>query len=233
MYLLETYTHNIFTNEHDQTPLERNWESLRTELIDLTDYRIDTSRDKWYQEVYMFYKLDIESFIPTHPSDVNRLPKGIVAETFFLNGCRLRGLRCNSCSGDEDVMGADFNISCGNETRFFDVSVDTSKRGLMSKVREGRFPTLFIPWEEAKSSNGYLRSYAERYLRYGIFNTNEYFSNILSSNYIVLDHIKRMFWKNQEDCGRVFGKKGINFSKAGIQYIRSLEGTLRLLRKGI
>ena len=35
-----------------------------------------------YQEQYMYNKLEIEEFAH-YPSDINRLPKGIVAETLF------------------------------------------------------------------------------------------------------------------------------------------------------
>lgn len=172
----------------------------------------------------MYNKLEIDEFTPHYPSDINRLPKGIVAETLFLQASRLTQRECFPCLGQEDVMGADFRITYGKQTRFFDVTVNFSERGFKKKVREGRFPSLFLPWKEDESNNGYKRSYAERYLRTGTINTEEYFTNIISSNYKILDRLKRFFWKGQ------ISDVDFDYSRAGIQYIKSLEGVLRLLR---
>ena len=157
---------------------ESNWRELKEEILDFADFKISTSKDKWYQEAYMFYIYEVDIFNPKHPGDINSLPKGLISEVFFLKGCQRTGIMCSPCLGEEDVMGADFKICNGNETRFFDVTVNTSRRGLYKKVREGRFPTLFLPWKEEETNNGYKRSYPERYLRYGTFNTEEYFGEI-------------------------------------------------------
>ena len=201
-----------------------NWQYFKEELLSLIDYRLSSSNAKWYQEQYMYNKLEIEEFTPHYPSDINRLPKGIVAETLFLQASRLTQRECFPCLGQEDVMGADFRITYGKETRFFDVTVNFSERGFKKKVREGRFPSLFLPWKEDESNNGYKRSYAERYLRTGTINTEEYFTNIISSNYKILDRLKRFFWKGE------VSDVDFDYSRAGIQYIKSLEGVLRLLR---
>ncbi len=213
------------------TPSESHWVDLKAEILDFADYRISTSKDRWYQEAYLFYKYEIDIFNPRYPSDINSLPKGLISEVFFLKGCNNTGLLCSPCLGEEDVLGADFKICKGNETRFLDVTVNTSKKEFDNKVREGKFPTIFLPWKEEETNNGYKESYAERYLRHGTFNTDEYFKNILSSNYQILDRLKRSFWRNQNSEKDVLGKKGLDFTQAGIMYIKSLEGVLNVLRQ--
>ena len=131
-----------------------NWQYFKEELLSLIDYRLSSSNAKWYQEQYMYNKLEIEEFTPHYPSDINRLPKGIVAETLFLQASRLTQRECFPCLGQEDVMGADFRITYGKETRFFDVTVNFSERGFKKKVREGRFPSLLLPWKENENNNG-------------------------------------------------------------------------------
>ena len=204
--------------------MHENWQYLKEELLSLIDYKLSSSNAMWYQEKYMYDKFVIDEFTPHYSSDINKLPKGIVAETLFLQASRLTQRECFPCLGQEDVMGADFRITYGKQTRFFDVTVNFSERGFKKKVREGRFPSLFLPWKEDESNNGYKRSYAERYLRTGTINTEEYFANIISSNYKILDRLKRFFWKGQ------ISDVDFDYSRAGIQYIKSLEGVLRLLR---
>lgn len=217
--------------DSELTPSENNWKDLKTEIQDFADYRISTSKDRWYQEVYLFYKYEIEIFNPRYPSDINSLPKGLISEVFFLKGCNQTGIICSPCLGEEDVLGTDFKIQKGNETRFLDVTVNTSQREFKNKVIEGKFPTIFLPWEEEESNNGYKQSYAERYLRHGTFDTDGYFKNILSSNYQILDRLKRSFWGNQGSEKEVLGKRGLDFTRAGVMYIKSLEGVLNLLRQ--
>ena len=204
--------------------MNENWQYLKEELLSLIDYKLSSSNAMWYQEKYMYDKFVIDEFTPHYSSDINKLPKGIVAETLFLQASRLTQRECFPCLGQEDVMGADFRITYGKETRFFDVTVNFSERGFKKKVKEGRFPSLFLPWKEEENNNGYKRSYAERYLRTGTINTEEYFANIISSNYKILDRLKRFFWKGQ------ISDVDFDYSRAGIQYIKSLEGVLRLLR---
>ena len=204
--------------------MHENWQYLKEELLSLIDYKLSSSNAMWYQEKYMYDKFVIDEFTPHYSSDINKLPKGIVAETLFLQASRLTQRECFPCLGQEDVMGADFRITYGKQTRFFDVTVNFSERGFKKKVREGRFPSLFLPWKEDESNNGYKRSYAERYLRTGTINTEEYFTNIISSNYKILDRLKRFFWKGE------VSDVDFDYSRAGIQYIKSLEGVLRLLR---
>ena len=206
--------------------MHENWQYLKEELLSLIDYKLSSSNAMWYQEKYMYDKFVIDEFTPHYSSDINKLPKGIVAETLFLQASRLTQRECFPCLGQEDVMGADFRITYGKQTRFFDVTVNFSERGFKKKVREGRFPSLFLPWKEDESNNGYKRSYAERYLRTGTINTEEYFTNIISSNYKILDRLKRFFWKGE------VSDVDFDYSRAGIQYIKSLEGVLRLLRRG-
>ena len=219
------------TEYKEANSLDEHWSYLKDELISLIDYRLKTSNNRWYQEQYMYDRLYIDEFNPSYPSDINRLPKGIVAEGVFWEACKLTNRKCFPCLGQEDAFGTDFRITYDKETRFFDVTVNTSERGFRKKIREERFPTLFLPWKENESNNGYKRSYAERYLKTGSINTEEYFSNLIYSNYKILDKLKRSFWRKEKSEDSVFGRKTFDFDRVGIQYIRNLEGVLRLLRE--
>ena len=108
--------------------MNENWGFLKEQLLSLIDYRLSSSSARWYQEQYMYNKLEIDEFTPHYPSDINRLPKGIVAEALFLQASRLTQRECFPCLGQEDVMGADFRITYGKQTRFFDVTVNFSER---------------------------------------------------------------------------------------------------------
>jgi hypothetical protein len=215
------------------SPLEVNWLGIKSDILNLAEYRISTSKEKWYQEAYMFYKYEVDTFNPKHPGDINSLPKGLLSEVFFSNACQKVGIMCSPCLGEEDIWGADFKICKDDETRFLDVTVNTSQRGFKRKVREGRFPTIFLPWKEENTNNGYIMSYPERYLKYGTFNTKEYFSNVLYSNYQILDGIERTFWKNQNSSREVLGGKRVDYTKAGSMYIKNLEGVLNLLKESL
>ena len=215
------------------SPIEVNWLSIKPDILSLAEYRISTSKEKWYQEAYMFYAYEVDNFNPKHPGDINSLPKGLLSEVFFLKACQNVGITCSPCLGEEDVWGADFKISKDDETRFLDVTVNTSERGFRRKVREGRFPTIFLPWKEEKTNKGYRRSYVERYLEHGTFNTKEYFRNVLHSNYEILDGLERSFWKNQNNSREVLGGKRVDYTKAGRMYIKNLEGVLNLLKRGL
>lgn len=215
------------------SPIEENWLSIKPDILGLAEYRISTSKEKWYQEAYMFYIYEVDTFHPKHPGDINSLPKGLLSEVFFLKGCQEVGIECSPCLGEEDIWGADFKISKGDETRFLDVTVNTSERGFRRKVREGRFPTIFLPWKEEIARNNYKRSYAERYLGSGTFNTREYFSNVLHSNYEILDGLERTFWRNQNNSREVLGGRRVDYTRAGRMYIKYLEGVLNLLKKSL
>ena len=211
--------------------MNEHWYYLKNGLLSLIDYRLDSSSDRWYQEQYMYEKLYIDDFYPSLPSDINKLPKGIVAEALFLEACKLTNRECFPCPGIEDVIGADFRITYGRETRFFDVTVNTSERGFRKKVIEGRFPTLFLSWEENGNNSRYKRSYAEMYLRTGTINTEKYFTNIISLNYKILDKLKRSFWRGEKSDERILGMRDFDYSRVDTQYIKNLEGVLRVLKE--
>ena len=44
-----------------------NWQYFKEELLSLIDYRLSSSNAKWYQEQYMYNKLEIEEFTPHYP----------------------------------------------------------------------------------------------------------------------------------------------------------------------
>ena len=93
--------------------MHENWQYLKEELLSLIDYKLSSSNAMWYQEKYMYDKFVIDEFTPHYSSDINKLPKGIVAETLFLQASRLTQRECFPCLGQEDVMGADFRITYG------------------------------------------------------------------------------------------------------------------------
>jgi len=149
---------------------------------------------------------------------------------FFLNACKQNGIDCNPSCGDEDVMGADFYLTYGKETRFFDVTTNTFAKSVSKKVREGTFPSLFIPW--AYRNNG-KPSYAEDYLREGKFNGTQFLHNILDVNYVMLDSLRRKVWRNQDVDRKLFGDEVLDLSRCGIQYLNHLDGILYLIRKAM
>lgn len=178
--------------------------------------------------------MDIDGFTPKRASEINSLPQGLIAEVFFLNACRQSAIDCEPSFGDEDVLGADFKITHGNETRFFDVSINTSGRSVKKKVKEGTFPTLFLPWKESlDGSSSSCMTYAEKYLKYGTFDGRNFLCQIISSNYFVLDSLRRRVWRNEDPLKKVFNHESVDLSESGIQYVRNLDGVLMLLRRAI
>ena len=97
--------------------MNENWQYFKEELLSLIDYRLSSSNAKWYQEQYMYNKLEIEEFTPHYPSDINRLPKGIVAETLFLQASRLTQRECFLVL-TRRCMGVDFRITYGKGRDF-------------------------------------------------------------------------------------------------------------------
>ncbi len=229
--MLATYP-GIIEKRTETDGLDSNWIDLKGELLQLAQYRVDTVQQKWYRDVYIEYMMDIDSFYPTRYSEINRLPQGILAEVFFLNACRQNMFNCVPSYGEEDIMGADFKLTYGDETRFFDVSINTSGRSMKKKVKEGTFPTLFLPWKKDFSDNGDGPiTYAERYLKYGRFDGKTFLHSILDSNYIVLDSLKRKVWREEDVQKKIFNNESLDLSESGIQYIRTLEGVLLLMRR--
>lgn len=228
--LIESSTELKYVYENpQQSPLQENWRELKSEILALTDFRMETTKDMWYYNEYKSLRCEIESFVPKYPFDINLLPRGILAEVLFLDACRRREVNCCPTLGQEDVLGADFKVSKGRETRFFDVSVNTSIEGITGKIRGGTFPTIFLPWNEP--GKGFRRSYAESLLRKGTYNCNEYFKNIFTSNYSILEKLKRVYQKKQRI--EIFGCENLDLSDAGILYIKDLEGVLDLIRNSM
>jgi len=226
-----TETNYSVPKYEDRKPMEEHWNYVKDGLLSLIDFRLDSSGNRWYQEQYMYEKLYIDEFYPSDSSDINRLPKGIVSEWFFLEACKLTNKECSPCLGIEDIMGADFMITYEKETRFFDVTINFSEKMFEKKVKEGNFPCVFLPWDENKNKNGLRRSYAERYLKTGDINIEEYFTNIFSLNYKILERLERSFWEGEKSEERAFKKMDFDYSRVGIQYIKNLEGVLRLLKE--
>ncbi len=213
-----TYYENI------NTP-QRRWDGVRYEVCDLMEYRIENgSSPQWYRDacidnIYIFGNAVELNDV----SDLNRLPNGFIAEVFFMEACRDLGIECTPTCGEEDTWGVDFKISNGFDTRFLDVTIDTSNSGFRRKNRAGTFPTLFIPWS---ISHSFSRSYAYRYIETGEFYSDEFISKIVSFNYKNLHNLRKDVWS---DCPN----SGSYMSLEGVHYLENLEGILEILKSAL
>ena len=158
-----------------------------------------------------------------NPSEINVLTSGIVSEVFFMEACNRMGLNCIPTRGYQDSLGADFMIENGKETRFLDVSLDTSKKGLEKKNKVGTFPTIFIPWRTNRVGKRKEVSYSEKYLCTGVFNRRKFFSDILNYNYRNLHILERDVRKGS------YSEEGY-MGAEGFQYVNDLKGTISMLR---
>lgn len=199
------------------------WDSVRSEVCGLMEYRINHgSPPKWYKDVCIdtMYIFGNASYL-NDVCDVNRFPNGFIGEVFFMEACSKLGIECVPTYGDEDTWGADFRISDGKDTRFLDVTINTSDNGLRKKNKAGTFPTLFIPWY--MNSN---QSYVHHYIETGEFDTEEFIGNILSYNYKNLHNLRRDVWSDSP--------KGQGYmSLYGIKYLEGVEGSLNILKRGV
>lgn len=225
---METESRNLNCIEIEvgERTLQQRWDKVSSSVCSLIDYRFQYgSKEKWYTDNYTAIKQEfLERPYLEKVSEINQYPGGILAEVFFMQACNQIGIYCEPTSGDEDVFGVDFKIEDDFETRFLDVSINVSSKGLSKKNRDGTFPTLFIPWAVKKNVNGYSPSYAEYYLSTGLFNGKEFFNSILDYNYSNLHDLKKSVWND--------GKLGEGYmSLNGIQYLKHLEGILGMIRR--
>jgi len=228
--LLDTYRHTLEI-ERD-CDIQSNWQDIKEDIVEVVEYRIESTQQSWYRKVYTDCLRLVDRFDPHEPQDINHFPQGILAEVFFMNACRQVGLNCIPSYGEEDIIGADFKIING-ETRFLDVTMNTSSSNLVYKIKEGTFPTLFLPWRAAKSPQGTNMSFAYVYLDRGSFNGRAFLYSTISSNMEILHCLKTNVWRGEDEIRKILGNTYTNFSGSGIQYIRSLEGVLKLMRKNL
>lgn len=230
--MLET---NLYTCEqNDVEEIERNWVDLKTELLYLTEYRLDSTSNKWYKKFCIHYINDISDFSPKTYKDINRLPQGLLSEVFFLNACQQQAIDCVPSFGEEDVRGVDFKINSWEEEYYFDVSINTSKQNLEKKIKEGSYPTLFIPWKRTyiDDEDPYM-TYAERYMKYGIFEGNSFLRNVVSCNYELLDCLRSKLLSKKYHDRKIFNNEGVDLSVSGIKYTLNLKDVLELIKKGL
>lgn len=214
----------IAYRERTETPEER-WDNVRFKVCDLMDYRINHgSPPGWYEKVCIDNKDTFANAFPLNDIyNVNRLPNGFIGEVFFMDACDKLGIKCVPTYGDVDTWGADFMIGEGKNTRFLDVTINTSADGLKRKNRAGTFPTLFIPWYLASNQS---ETYVYHYLATGEFNSKDFMNNIISYNYRNLHTLKRDVWSDHSNGD---GYMDLH----GIQYLEGLEGTLKILKNGV
>lgn len=212
-----------YSTENDSSSYR--WNILRHKVCELVDYRIRNGNPpRWYRDACIDSREKFERVsILENVNDIDRFPNGILGEVFFMEACNNVGIECTPTYGDVDTWGADFMITNGKETRFIDVSINTSYRGLRKKNREGTFPTLFIPWHSA--DNGF-QSYACHYLRTGEFDSNNFISDTVSYNYHNLHTLRKDVWSD----GQVVDSY---MDLYGIRYLESLEGSINMLRSSI
>ena len=225
MYKTETRNLEFVEYSIEEDTLQNRWNEIRNEVCSLIDYRLEYgSCEKWYKDNYLAVKQEfLEMPFIDHPSEINKLPSGIVGEVFFMEACNKEGLNCVPTHGDEDVWGADFKIDNGKETRFLDVSINISSKGLQKKNRVGTFPTIFIPWKTNSMGNRNGVSYSEKYLCTGMFNRKRFISDILNYNNSNLHLLQKSVWKDA-DWGEGY------MALEGIQYLKNLKGTILMLR---
>lgn len=198
----------------------------------MMDYRISSCNSNWYVDLYSNFFERVKDFNPYHPQEVDLLPQGVLAEFFFMDACKQNGIECNPCIGDDDVMGIDFGISKYNETRFVDVSLNVSRSSISRKTKEWRVATLFLPWRVQREGEHY-KSYAHQYLDSGYFDGYTFLNMIISANYVLLDGLKRNVWRGENVVREILRRQYSDFSGSGIQYVRSLDGVLLLLRRSL
>lgn len=213
------------TYDEDINTPQRRWDGVRYQVCDLMQYRIDNgSSPKWYidacvEDIYLFGEaVELDDL-----SDLKDFPNGSIAEVFFMEACRDLGIECTPACGEEDILGVDFMISNGFDTRFLDVTINISNRGFKRKNKAGTFPTLFIPWT---ISDSLPISYAYRYIETGEFYSDEFISEILTFNYKNLHNLRKDVWTDSP--------KGDGYmSLEGVQYLENLEGSLKILKSAL
>ncbi|MDX9738972.1 MAG: hypothetical protein RBT33_01225 [Candidatus Dojkabacteria bacterium] len=226
--MLRTEARNLEFVEYSErkNTLQSRWEEIRTEVCSLIDYRLEYgSCEKWYEESYLAVKQEFLE-LPTidYPSEINYLTSGIVGEVFFMDACNRVGINCIPTSGQEDMWGVDFKIDNGIETRFLDVSINISSKGLQKKNKAGTFPTLFVPWRTNSLGKKEGVSYSEKYLCTGVFDREKFISDIIDYNNRNLHELQKSVWKD--------AKWGEGYmSLEGIQYIKNLKGIIEMLKR--
>ena len=218
--------------EQELTPtiLSERWDSLRTKVLGLVDSRLSNGRPI---NSYTVHNMRLIEFFMNpigteDPSSLDKVPNGILGEVFFLDACEQLGIYCCPTTGDEDALGADFKIRSrdGIDTRFLDVSIKISERGLEQKNRAGTFPTVFIPWYTDYSSRRKYPSYAQHYLSTGEFDSYQFMNGILTFNKRNLRCLEKNVWEDSP-----LGKGYMAFD--GITYVSNLAGVLKILDEGI
>ncbi len=215
--------------EEEQAPYQQRWEELRARACALIDYRLEQgSRYEWYEECFLDTKREFEELDEIEdPREVNEVSRGILAEVFFMEACLSLCLKCTPASADEDVWGQDFKLSGFGETRFLDVTINNSSKGLRKKNRAGTFPTIFIPWQIDGSKNRDIPTYAQWYIETGQFDPKEFIRAIVDYNKRNLHILRQSVWRD----GKV--EEGGYMGLDGILYLQNLEGVLRILERAI
>ena len=212
------------------TILSKRWDLLEKKALELVTFRLSKRNlKKQYvdcclrgQELFEIAR-DIKD-----PSSLDNAPNGILGEVFFLDACNQLGIYCCPTTGDEDAMGADFKIRSkdGIDTRFLDVTINITERGLKKKNKAGTFPTVFIPWYMNHSNRRNSPSYARHYLATGEFDSSWFMRSILAFNYDNLRRLEENVWKDSP-----WGEGYMAFD--GITYVSNLAGVLEILKGGI
>ncbi len=222
--MLRTETSNLEFVEYsiEENTVQSRWNKIRNEVCSLIDYRLEYgSCGKWYEENYLSVKQEfLEMPFINYPEEINYLTSGIVGEVFFMEACKNIGLSCVPTRGDEDIWGVDFKIDNGIETRFLDVSINTSSKGLQKKNRAGTFPTVFIPWRTNSVGKKNGVSYSEKYISTGVFDQRKFMSELIDYNNSNLHLLRKSVWKDE-------GYMALE----GIQYIKNLEGIIDMLKE--
>ena len=228
MFKSNTKRLELAEQELDPVILGERWGTLRSKVLGLIDFRLSNGDPRqWYIDHYLYDQELFENakYIDA-PYWVNRVPNGILGEIFFLDACEQLGIHCYPTAGDEDAWGTDFKIISRNDgsTRFLDVTINMSERGLKQKNKAGTFPTVFVPWHIDYSNRRNSPSYAHHYLSTGEFDSYQFMDDILTFNYNNLHDLRRNVWRDSP-----WGEGYMALD--GVTYISNLAGVLDILKE--
>ena len=223
------------SGQKDKDDVLTNWLDIKDDLVELLEFRLDTSDCSWYNESYLDCLSMVENFTPQDSSSINFLPQGILAEVFFQNACRQSGILCEPSFGGDDIAGMDFKLTDAIGDKFVDVTINLSNNGVRKKINRDTYPTLFLPWTYRKHNGKHPTiTYAHQYMRSGGFDGKEFLERAVGINEGILDCLKREVFRNERiKDEKICGKSYSNLSGSDVSYVYEMEEVLYMIRGNI
>jgi hypothetical protein len=235
----------LLLTKENYASVERNkgFEDRCNRLMNLVttmfDHRIDTSNNGDYIKLLENRKKGYLRMNKINkPSQINKFPRGALAEAFFYQACISESIYCSISSGEEDLMGIDFHIKSKRERipRPFDVSTNINQEVLINKVNEDLYPTVFLLSDigiksllNKKRNSRYRETYAEKYLDTGEFDAYSYLENTLTTNYELCGVLEKYVKNGHIPITRIYNGEifGIyNFDKRALDEYSDVLNTL-------